>query len=56
MVAAILWMQQGVDFTDLALRDKIVSLTLTILLAVAVFGGCLFSFGIRMRHFKSKAF
>ena len=56
MVAAILWMQQGVDFTGLVLRDKIVSLTLTILLAVAVFGGCLFSFGIRVRHFKSKAF
>lgn len=56
MVATILWCQHGVEFTALAFHDKVLSISLTIGLAVLVFGGCMYAMGIRLRHFKSKAF
>ena len=56
MAMSIVWMQYNVPFTSLVFKDQVISLTLTILLAVAVFGASLFMMGIRFRHFKSRNF
>ena len=56
MAMSIMWMQYNVPFTSLVFKDQVISLTLTILLAVVVFGASLFMMGIRFRHFKSRNF
>lgn len=56
MVGGILWLKQGVEFTQLVFVQQLITLSTYIASALAIFAVALFLMGIRLRHFKSHHF